>query len=651
VKPTRVYELALAAKTTATLAMIVEDDWDDGEFDIELSNHYGTEKIGRVHVRRFPISIKLDGGDALKLGLVDGTTTRVLLRNEDPLTYPISWRLVNGEDICSGKADLAPKMSAVLECTPRLKLRASRLTNLLKPDASHGAYHLFLTPQSYQTAPQPMKTFAGEVTLDYFRPLTRGIATYVILIGLLIAGGVSSLLLSYSLPNKLQRLDLQDKLIDLAAKTADLSTRIESRLSVLVRLERSRLTDLLSSRSTLLPDFSTVASQCESGITRLASKVAVLEQMDMVLGRLLKKLSEGVPPSQVDKVNAHLKDVAVRLGKSEVTDADVQAANTAVAEASTKVDKLNEPDDEFGRQLANTTRQLLLDLNNPTLATSPTYLRFIAQLSGPNVALRAVNPADQIIVADKYVDLDTAVQKMHIIRDYVSLKDGAGDQAMKARLEARESELIALMQTKSWHALNSARSLLHEMEDDIFPERLLEALQNPGEVSIEMDPSVAYERSPLEFSVYFHKSALNTAAAREQLTVEWDFGDGLGDKGWIVSHYFQIRGKQNEYNVRARFHDPDGETVTDKNGEPITITRTVKASPSELGRGFGERTLAEALKLGAALLIAVFGLVSGAQDQIAKLDVLPGLVATFLVGFSADSIKRLLATTKSPAAQ
>ena len=38
------------------------------------------------------------------------------------------------------------------------------------------------------------------------------------------------------------------------------------------------------------------------------------------------------------------------------------------------------------------------------------------------------------------------------------------------------------------------------------------------------------------------------------------------------------------------------------------------------------------------------GLMAGARDQIAKLDVLPGLVAVFLIGFGADTVKSLLST-------
>jgi len=433
-------------------------------------------------------------------------------------------------------------------------------------------------------------------------------------------------------------------LLELAARTADLSTRIDSRLAVLVRLERSRLTNLLKSRSVVLPDFATVAAQCRTGIARLASKVAVLEQMDLVLGRLGKKLALGVPPSQVDEINTSLQDVTVLIGKGEVTDAEIQAAAGAVAIAAAQVDKLSQPNDEFGRDLAERIHALIQDLDQ-TVATSPTYQGLLAAVPGPNRILRAVAPNVQLIGPDKYVEVDSAVHKMTLIREYVLLTDGTSNADLHSRLQERTDRLIQFVQTQSWEGLRCARLLLREMKDDVYPERLLELLKVPTEVFIEMDPPIAYERAPLEFAVRFRKPVFDTAAARDELSVEWDFGDGLTGKGWVVSHYFQFKKKQDTYEVQARIYYSTGDVKTETQREPIDLVpRTVKVIRSELGGRVGERTLAEALKLFAALLIAVFGLVSGAQDQISKLDILPGLVAVFLVGFSADSIKRLLTT-------
>jgi hypothetical protein len=650
-QPTRVYEMLLPAKTTASVRLIVQEDWDDAELDIEIANHYGAEKIGKVHVRRFPVGVKVDGSDSLKLSLVDGITTRVALRNDDPISYPVSFKLVNGEKVCDGEGELRPKALGILECTPHLDPSFSRVVDLIKSGVSHDGYRLLLMPrvtpatQSSDKILQPIKAFPVEASIDYFSSLWRGVGNFIVVFVVLTIGGVSSLLLSYTIPNKLQRLDLRDKLRDLAASTSDLSTRIESRLAVLVRLERSRLSDLLRSRATVSPDFSSVALQCANGITRLTAKVAVLEQMDVVLGRLGQKLAQGVPPTQIDEINASLQDASVLLGKGEVSDADVQAANAAVCAASASVDKLNDPNDEFGKNLATEIHQVVTDIDG-SIATSPTYLQLTARIPGPNLALRAVEPTEQIITADKYVELDMALQKVRIIRDYVALRDGTSDPAMISRLNARVDQLAGQLQLGSWEALRSARLLLREMQDDIFPERLVEVLRT-SDAFIEMDPPFAYERAPLEFCVSFRKTALNTAAAREEIDVEWDFGDGLKGKGWTVSHYLQIRRRQDTYRVQAQFHGPSGEILSGESGEPIVISSTVEVHPSETGRGVGERTRTEVLKLAAALLIAVFGLVSGAQDQIAKLDLLPGLVAVFLVGFTADSVKRLLTTTKA----
>jgi hypothetical protein len=111
------------------------------------------------------------------------------------------------------------------------------------------------------------------------------------------------------------------------------------------------------------------------------------------------------------------------------------------------------------------------------------------------------------------------------------------------------------------------------------------------------------------------------------------------------AHYFELpkedrRGKA--FHVTARFRDEDGKPVVDANQKVVELTRVVQVRPTTVGSYVDDRAWTEALKLAAALLIAVFGLVAGARDQLLKLDILPGLVAVFLVGFGADTIKSLL---------
>ncbi len=56
----------------------------------------------------------------------------------------------------------------------------------------------------------------------------------------------------------------------------------------------------------------------------------------------------------------------------------------------------------------------------------------------------------------------------------------------------------------------------------------------------------------------------------------------------------------------------------------------------------GHALIAELFRLVLALGLAVLGLVAGAKDQILKLDVVPALIAVFLLGIGADQIKNLI---------
>jgi hypothetical protein len=180
---------------------------------------------------------------------------------------------------------------------------------------------------------------------------------------------------------------------------------------------------------------------------------------------------------------------------------------------------------------------------------------------------------------------------------------------------------------------------------------------------------VAYEQRPLVLSVSFHNAALDTAAAREEWGCEWDFGDQLTGKGWNISHYFLLQGDgakgwlsrimrglwsrlrkapapkaPSAFAVCATFIDEKGRPVIDPTtNEAVRISRPIEVRPSALGKT-GERAKAEWQKLAVTLLLAVFALVAGAKEQLAKLDVLPGLIAVFLLGFGADRIKNLFTT-------
>src|SRR5205807_7178281 len=173
----------------------------------------------------------------------------------------------------------------------------------------------------------------------------------------------------------------------LALKTSDLSTRVDSKLAVLVRLERSRLSDVLRSRSTFSPDFASVASESMTGAMKLKTRVGLLEIMDSVLGRLAKIIDVCSSPTQIDSINKRLEQATVLLNKAEPTDTDVLAAQSAIAEASAMVDVLNQKDANFSQDMAARLGMLKSDID--AITGMGTYNRVLPMIAGQLQALNS----------------------------------------------------------------------------------------------------------------------------------------------------------------------------------------------------------------------------------------------------------------------
>jgi hypothetical protein len=73
----------------------------------------------------------------------------------------------------------------------------------------------------------------------------------------------------------------------------------------------------------------------------------------------------------------------------------------------------------------------------------------------------------------------------------------------------------------------------------------------------------------------------------------------------------------------------------------IVLERTARTDKARL--------VAEVLRFLIAFGIALAGLVSGALDQLSKLDFIPATIAILALGFGANSIKNLLTQPAPPA--
>jgi hypothetical protein len=648
-----VLPLTLGSEAITTVVAEVTDANQVGEFDADLA--YEGNNFGKVKVIHLPFAVTIDGPDPYKadLSLVDEEITSLTLKNDDPVAYPVIWRLnVGGSEVCGGQLTLPAKSMGLIQCKPSVPFTPSRIQDLFKVESTEG-HSLLLYPVLPNTTASfdkssPWKIIPVKASASHFGAAAQQVLGYVGIVAVLIAGGLTSLLLSQSLPNRLRRLNLRERLMNTARTTSNLTSSIGSRLQVLLRLERSRLYDVLDSRNTFSPDFNGIAARCDEYTAKLEARVALAQQVDIVLERLDQKLTLGPPPSQIAAIEALIDDAKVLLAKTEPSSKDLEAAQLAVVGAAQGVDMLNEVDESFGQSLAKRVLDIQTDIKT-NFASNPVFSKLDGVLPGPYKAVLRVPANTTTIVPAQYAELDMAVEKLLLMKEFVVLYEGTQDPQMLDRLDRNLNKLCGYLQLQSWPAMRSARLLMRQMKDDVYADRLRDALHAKA-ATLVMQPVQAYDRAPLEFCVCFNSHAIEKAAAREEWTCQWEFGDGLNEVGWNASHYFMLPNKNGfqapaaaDFTVRATFRDHEGNVLNDPaTNQPLAIEKKVNVRPSLQHKLFGDRAKTELLKLVAALFIAVFALVAGAREQLMKLDILPGLIAVFMVGFGADTIKNLL---------
>jgi len=205
-----------------------------------------------------------------------------------------------------------------------------------------------------------------------------------------------------------------------------------------------------------------------------------------------------------------------------------------------------------------------------------------------------------------------------------------------------EEKLLTAMRSRTWNALLQARQLRIELEEGIFINTVETALAE-GEIAITTVPIQPLPKQPVRLEVKFNNNALNTCAARNEFVCVWDFGKFGKEEGWQISHYFS---KDDDNQFSISFRKSDGtmvEKADRKEGnKSIIATHHIELQKPKVKKQSGERAKIERIQLGVALLIAVFGLLAGAREQLMKLDVVSGLIGVFLLGFGADTVKNLI---------
>jgi hypothetical protein len=649
-----VYEGSVPAGGSVTITVEVANVWEAGESLARLWNRDTQVGTLRAIKYRVPLAVRiLDAGDTPVLAFQRGVPRTVALKNDDGMTYDLDWRLAIGSGVAQGHVLLPADRVATITVAPDPQWFSASVAGIFKDETKDGTLTLRFSPKGPVAVPGlPEQTLPVRAQLAAWPAWRHPISVLVVFTALL-AGGLCSLLLNQWFPNRLRRLDLEEKLADAAARTRNLSFRVDSSLRILVRVERYRLLRLLNSRYAFSPEMARVLAACAEATDRLSAKVGLLEQIDTVEGDL-RALGLAVAPTLADGVAARLRKAADRLRSPQPTDAEMQEAGALVAEATARLSALNQPDPDFVAALQGRLDALQSALGfSSALRKSPQSQKLAAPLralyeylDGPP-QLTGLRPGE-------YVDHDLKLLRLALVHEYLRLHADIDDEA-RARLDARGGRRFAeYIGSPSCDSYWQARLVVREIRDDIDTSEVEEQILKKR-ARIVAQPADPRPHQAVELSAVFTADGYNRASARDEYVCQWTFehadSDGRPTRwletGWSVQHFFP---KPGSYKAKATFQRKDGSLVADQTNMVTVIDADVTVG-NDNQAWFGNRTWIEVVRFGIVLFATILGLLGGAREQLMRLDVVAGLVAVFLIGFGADAVKNILvdrSTTPEP---
>jgi hypothetical protein len=598
-----------------------------------------------------PLNISIDGdGTADKpLSFTYGKEVTVTLKNGDAITYPLEWEFRIADRDYKGSATLAPHGSARILFKPECALYS--WLDWIHPSSQTGLLLLRLqAPGQITKELLPARTLPVSLLMMRKSANSTAIYSYVYATIFLLIGGVLSLLASSVLPSMLRKAALRGQIRDLADRTSSVSTRVDSYLRVLLRLERKNVDMLLKSvKSFFFFFFPTTVDTLDEGSAatdKLVKRLKIAERLDD-LRRELETASETAPPSVIDDADKQLAQAAILLHSFALPDENLAAANVFLDKAKASLGALDNPD-----ALAKLIAEKFKSLKIRVAAFPPQdYADLKKTLSGIFSVLDKPFDDPNEITHEMAFAIDHSIAAIHAVFDYSMVRSSlpaaassnCAQPGKQSTQRDHECDLLALIGTMSWQALGEARTLVREMRENIYESDVLDEIGKPGQAELVFDTQRARPYLPVYFSIAFKDPKFRTAAAIERLACLWIFPGGLQEHGWKVCHFFS--GKETELEDG---HEPITATVQSQRAlpgsvEPVekTLSRKIEIQlskpPAERARVF-----AETLRFFIAFGVALVALLSGALGQLEKLDIVPATLAIVALGFGADSIKNLL---------
>jgi hypothetical protein len=666
------------------------------------------------------ISVDADGSSDNPLSYRRGSPVSIALKNADAEPYHLHWSFqIDNQIQSSGDLDMPPGGSARIPITP--SDASFSFFDRIQPSHKKGILLLSLVVPGVPAGLLPARSLPVWLVMQPASPFVSTVFSYLYVVILLLIGGMLSFLGSSLLPNMQKKGELRSQLQDLANRTSLVSTRIDSYLRVLLRLERSRIANLIDDAPAWVAPSADPLVLASSSVSTLSKRLAAAERLDD-LRRKHAQIAGIAPPSVTDGIDANLQAAADQLHSTALSDVDLAAANASFAKAQAALDLLNDTD-ALSRQIAGNVSVVMTRLAK----FPPNYFQDLKQAL-PGVFIiadptRGYNDPNNIVRPMLFA-IDHGAAAIQLALDYAMVRASIpvldntqppstpspppapgvdatpaldaslseprnaapalprlkavecihlGEKA-RERLLKRQCVLIELLGTLSWRALRDGALLLQEMREDTYEEDVLREISKQRQAEITFDTQRARPFRPVFFFIKFKDERFNNAAALQRLICHWTFPSSLEEFTWNVCHYFtgeetdtipppEITESQppqtaaplktqdpmkylrlskppvkRDLDIYATIRGQRPDEGRELPAPPLKKTVTVESSASPEHSLFWAGLLRFAIAFGVALA----GLLSGALEQLQKLDIVPAAIAIIGLGFSASSVKNLL---------
>lgn len=545
-------ELAPGQDITFTAAISGIED--GGSYSIPLFN--GSQPIGRLSATGFPFRVHPDQSvNGTVQVMVGADRSYFILKNDDPLRYPVFWELFVGTRKASGGLDLRPSASEEVEINesscggsgsspPSCLLSVSggwaRFSSWLKDSSEDGRLRIAYRPKrsgestklQREAALAPHLVIPVKVVTHYRASDETAVLSSIILFVFLALGALLSVFANLWIPHNLRRNAISSRLKLLIRNIREISAAIPSQARISAEVDARELLDRLKNAGWFYSDFDTVLLDYDAQVSVLEARFALLQQADECRQDLEQLSDIDIPPTYIARARRAFEPAMEVFEGSQWTPAQQKLASELVEGFKLQVDALRNVrsgvDEQFKTEIANRLARLKTVFGQTRQGMAADFEKFV-----PSIFKRLNDSAlDGKLGLSDYVQIDFDLWKLWLVERFVHAYEGATSGSWRKKLETRAGlsdevppgSLLYFLQLNTWDAIECAKLLCDEVDQGIFPEDICAALSHrPRQVVIRVRQNEMMSNRRADFELCFSNYAMNGAMARREIMPVWTF--------------------------------------------------------------------------------------------------------------------------------